>query len=85
MSEEKKKAEQLVEMFLDKLYNNGELSFKRILHAKAVECAKIFADEMLFQYSTLNADLINGIYRCEKIVFWQSVRRELDYVIFITN
>ena len=85
MSEERKKAEQLVEMFLDKLYNNGELSFKRILHAKAVECSKILADEMLFQYSTLNSDLINGIYRCEKIVFWQSVRRELDYVIFITN
>jgi len=34
----------------------------------------------LHQYTTLNAELINGLYRSEKVVFWQAVRTELDYV-----
>lgn len=76
---EKEKANELVNTMLDKLYDNGSLSFKRILHARAVECAKVLADEMLDQYTTLNAELINGLYRGEKVVFWQTVRTELDY------
>lgn len=76
----KDKANELVNTMLDKLYDNGGLSFKRILHARAVECAKVLADEMLYPYTTLNAELINGIYRSEKVVFWQAVRTELDYV-----
>ena len=76
----KDKANELVNTMLDKLYDNGSLSFKRILHARAVECAKVLADEMLHQYTTLNAELINGLYRSEKVVFWQAVRTELDYV-----
>jgi hypothetical protein len=71
----KDKANELVNTMLDKLYDNGSLSFKRILHARAVECAKVLADEMLHQYTTLNAE-----YRSEKVVFWQTVRTELDYV-----
>lgn len=78
--EAKEKAKELANTMLDKLYDNGSLSFKRILHARAVECAKVLADEMLYQYTTLNADLINGLYRSEKVVFWQAVRTELDYV-----
>lgn len=73
----KDKANELVITMLDKLYDNG-ISFKRILHVRAVECAKVLAEEMLHQYTTLNAELINGLYRNEKVVFWQAVRTELD-------
>ena len=75
----KDKANELINTMLDKLYDNGSLSFKRILHARAVECAKVLADEMLYQYTTSNADLINRLYKSEKVVFWQAVRTELDY------
>lgn len=40
----------------------------------------IVADEMLHQYTTLNADLINALYRTEKVVFWQQVKIEIDHV-----
>jgi hypothetical protein len=42
----KEKAEELVNTILDKLYNDGSLSFKRILYAKAIECALITVDEI---------------------------------------
>lgn len=77
----KDKANELVNTMLDKLYDNGGLSFKRILHTRVVECAKVLVDEMLHQYATSNAELINGFYRSEKVVFWQAVRTELDYVL----
>lgn len=43
----KEKSEELISTFLDKLYNNGSLSFKRILHSKAIECAIIAVKEIL--------------------------------------
>ena len=81
----KDKANDLVNTMLDKLYENGSLSFKYILHERAVECAKVLADEMLHQYTTLNHELINGLYRSEKVVFWQNVRKELENVKFLPN
>ena len=35
---------------------------------------------MLNDYVTINADLINAVYRTDKIVYWQQVRIELDYI-----
>ena len=46
----KEKAEELVNKLLESLYDNGSLSFKRILFEKAKQCALIAVDEVL-QYS----------------------------------
>jgi hypothetical protein len=46
----KEKAEELVNKLLESLYDNGSLSFKRILFQKAKQCALIAANEVL-QYS----------------------------------
>jgi hypothetical protein len=40
----KEKAEELVNKLLESLYDNGSLSFKRILFAKAKQCALIAVD-----------------------------------------
>lgn len=41
------KAKELVEIMLDSLYDNGSLSFKKILYPKAKQCAIIAVDEIL--------------------------------------
>ena len=46
----KEKARELFDKMLESLYDNGSLSFKRILFAKAKQCALIAVDEVL-QYS----------------------------------
>lgn len=79
MTTPKEKAQELVDMMYDDAYF-GTLTLKRILHSKAVEHAKILADAMLNDYVTINADLINAVYRTDKIVYWQQVRIELDYI-----
>lgn len=43
----KEKAEELVDKMLESLYDNGSLSFKRILYDKAKQCALIAVDEIL--------------------------------------
>ncbi len=50
----KEKAQELVNTILDKLYNDGSLSFKRILYARAVECAKVTVDEILKNFEGLH-------------------------------
>ena len=43
----KEKAKELVDKMLESLYDNGSLSFKRILYDKAKQCAIIAVDEVL--------------------------------------
>jgi hypothetical protein len=50
MKDAKEKANELVDKMLESLYDNGSLSFKRILFEKAKQCALIAANEVL-QYS----------------------------------
>jgi hypothetical protein len=47
MNSPKEKAEELVNKLLESLYDNGSLSFKRILYSKAKQCALIAVDEIL--------------------------------------
>lgn len=82
----KEKAQELVSKFKDYVHGyvgssmltNYEYPEQILSQAKKV--AMIVADEMLHQYTTLNADLINALYRTEKVVFWQQVKIEIDHV-----
>jgi hypothetical protein len=70
MSSPKEKAEDLVSTFLDKLYNNGSLSFKRILHSKAIECAIIAVNEIL------NINSVDKDYELSN--YWNEVLEEIN-------
>ena len=82
----KEKAQELVSKFKDYVHGyvgssmltNYEYPEQILSQAKKV--AMIVADEMLHQYTTLNADLINALYRTEKVFFWQQVKIEIDHV-----
>ena len=50
----KQKAKELVNKLLNSLYNNGELSFRKILFPKAKECAIIAVDEIMKQFDGLH-------------------------------
>ena len=44
----KEKAKELVDKMLESLYDNGSLSFKRILYDKAKQCALIAVDLIIY-------------------------------------
>jgi hypothetical protein len=67
----KEKAEELVNTILDKLYNDGSLSFKRILYAKAIECALITVDEII------NTGLLEGTTTGVLKKYWKEVKQEI--------
>ena len=75
----KDKAIELVNTMLDKLYDNGGLSFKRILYARAKQCALIAVDEMMNElanlYGYINMCSINTIRR---VSFLQEVKKEIE-------
>ena len=60
----KEKAEELVNKLLESLYDNGSLSFKRILFAKAKQCALIAVDEILS-------------IGCVEVPYWHEVKQEI--------
>jgi len=71
----KEKAEELVDKMLESLYDNGSLSFKRILYDKAKQCALIAVDEIL----DLNLGLSNcdeGNWAIDK--FYLEVKQEIE-------
>jgi len=68
----KEKAEELVNTILDKLYNDGSLSFKRILYAKAIECALITVDEII------NTGLLEGTTTGVLKKYWKEVKQEIQ-------
>jgi hypothetical protein len=55
---------------------SGEL--ETVKHKTAIKCALIAVDEIIFQYTTLNSDLVNWIYKTDKVVYWQQVRKEIE-------
>jgi hypothetical protein len=61
----KEKAEELVNKLLESLYDNGSLSFKRILFAKAKQCALIAVDEILS-------------IGCVEVPYWYEVKQEIE-------
>ena len=61
----KEKANELVDKMLESLYDNGSLSFKRILFAKAKQCALIAVDEVLN-------------IGCVEVPYWQEVKQEIE-------
>lgn len=65
----KEKAEEL----FNKMYNNPYVQ-----DFEAKRCALVAVDEILFQYTTLNSDLVNWLYKGEKVVYWQEVRKEIE-------
>ena len=64
----KDKAKELIDKMLESLYDNGSLSFKRILYDKAKQCALIAVDEIL-----------NGsrLFYIEDYNYWQEVKQEI--------
>lgn len=77
MNEAKQKAQKLVRKFETAIVEELE-GGDRMFKYTAKQCALILCDEILFQYETLNSDLINGLYRSEKFVFWQSVKTAIN-------
>lgn len=68
----KEKAIQLIEQFQTDIHSD-------VLSLEAAqECAKLLSIEVLNQYTHLNADLIDAIYRSEKVVYWGSVINEIE-------
>jgi len=49
--------------------------------AFAKECALKFAEEMLQECTNLDEKLVNWLYKSEKVVFWQSVKSEIEQLI----
>jgi hypothetical protein len=47
----------------------------------AKECALIFAEEMLNECTNLDEKLVNWLYKSEKVVFWQSVKSEIEQLM----
>jgi hypothetical protein len=68
------KAEQLVNKLLHTLYDNGGLSFKRILYARAVQCALIAVDEIIEEVvNSADAD-----YLTLRVLYWKQVKKEIE-------
>jgi len=78
----KEKAIELVDKIFSIICEGASLSDKRILYAKAIECAGKFVDAMIQEYTSMNGELINALYRNEKVVFWQAVRVELYFILY---
>lgn len=87
----KEKAQQLVNNFLESLYDNGSLSFKRILYPKAKKCALIAVDEILEANSNINVFIASKEVKfknkaetevksdCkENFEYWQEVKQEIE-------
>ena len=70
MKDAKEKARELVDKMLESLYDNGSLSFKRILFAKAKQCALIAVDEVL-QYSKAHGFI-------ELTEYYQEIKKEIE-------
>ena len=71
----KDKAKQLVNTFLESLYDNGSFSFKKILYAKAKQCALIAVDEIL----TYQPYDIYTIEQCNNVNnYWKQVKTEIN-------
>jgi len=64
----KEKAKELVNKMLESLYDNGSLSFKRILYDKAKQCALIAVDEIMSALEYLDDD---------SEIFWFEVKKEI--------
>jgi hypothetical protein len=69
----KEKAKELVDKMLESLYDNGSLSFKRILYDKAKQCALIAVDEILY---VLNE--IDSTEQWNASWFYNEVKQEID-------
>ena len=71
----KEKAIELIDKMLESLYDNGSLSFKRILYDKAKQCAIIAVDEIL--------DLNLGLSNCDENnwgieKFYEEVKQKIE-------
>ena len=67
------KVNELISSFEEKIVTH-HYNFQRW---QVIQCAELLTDEMLHQYTTINPELVNGLYRSEKVVFWQSVKEEI--------
>lgn len=65
----KEKAEELVNNFYEPFYYNDSLSSKRILYARAKQCALIAVDEVI------NSALFKWL---EDEIYWQEVKQEIE-------
>ena len=62
---------------LDTLYDNGSLSFKRILYERAKECAKIAVNEILEDDNDFERDLSIS---CNHNEYWNEVLTEIENI-----
>ena len=75
----KEKAEELVEKILESLYDNGSLSFKRILYNKAKQCALIAVDEIIKSNPCYeDADRGGNFMWNDNTYYYQEVKQEIE-------
>jgi len=74
---EKFKKQDITLIFINE-NNESLLVTDNMTYHSAKQCALIAVDEILFQYTTLNSDLVNWIYKTDKVVYWQQVRKEIE-------
>jgi hypothetical protein len=68
----KETAEELVDKFLKSLYDDGSLSFKKILYKYAKKCAIVAVDEIIQSHEVWSTE------QDECLVYWHEVKQELE-------
>jgi hypothetical protein len=72
------KAEELVNKMLDKSYDNNDngLTFKRILHARAIRCALKVVDEIIEEI----VNYADTDYLTLRVFYWKQVKEEIQKI-----
>jgi hypothetical protein len=71
----KENAEELVDKFLKSLYDDGSLSFKKILYKYAKKCAIVAVDEIINANPHSNPLNTNAY---STMNYWQEVKHEIE-------
>ena len=67
------KAEELVNEMMDMLYDDGSLSFKRILYPRAKQCALVAVDQIIDAIDWHEFEVPN-----DQLTYWHKVKQEIE-------
>jgi hypothetical protein len=70
----KEKAEALVNTMFSKIYENGGLSFKIVLHSKAIECVLIAIEEIILEI----CECADEDFITPRLTYWKEVKEEVE-------
>lgn len=67
------KAKELVNEMMDMLYDDGSLSFKRILYPRAKQCALVAVDQIIDAIDWHKFEVPN-----DQLTYWHKVKQEIE-------